>query len=117
MNKNNFETVTILLAYGFVLAFIKIIYTFFPYQNILDLVVFFIAGYIFRGKVAPHNLAYGLLLILPACALCVFFMVRLGFISLLDGVGTAYAISLIFIPVATISGIYLGNRRLPKKDF
>ncbi|QED38794.1 hypothetical protein FK178_14185 [Antarcticibacterium arcticum] len=61
-------------------------------------------------------MAYGLLLVLPACALCVFFMARLGFTSLLDGVGTAYAISLILIPLATISGIYLGNRRLKKKD-
>jgi hypothetical protein len=37
--------------------------------------------------------------------LCLFFILRLGYASIVQGVGTSYTISLILIPLATFIGI------------
>jgi hypothetical protein len=48
---------------------------------------------------------------LPAFALCLFLVMKLGYSSIMDGVGTSYAISLIVIPVATGIGIFINAKR------
>jgi len=115
MNKSKSATAAILLAIGFILALIKIIYLFFDFYNVLDLVIFSIAGFAFGLRVPPNSLALGLLLALPAFALCLFFVLRLGYSSIVQGVGTSYAISLIVIPLATFIGIIIRQKRSQKR--
>jgi hypothetical protein len=108
------KTAATLLALGFMLAFIKIIYLFFDFYNILDLVVFSIAGFAFGRRVPSNRLALGFLLALPAFVLCLFFVLRLGYASIVQGVGTSYIISLILIPLATFVGIAIRLKRSQK---
>ncbi len=115
MNKSTSKTAATLLAIGFMLALIKVIYLFFDFYNVLDLVIFSIAGFAFGLRVPPNSLALGLLLALPAFALCLFFVLRLGYSSIVEGVGTAYAISLIVIPLATFIGIIIRQKRSQKR--
>lgn len=115
MNKSTSQTAAILLAIGLILAFIKVIYLFFDFYNILDLVIFSIAGFAFGLRVPPNRVALGLLLALPACVLCLFFVLRLGYSSIVQGVGTSYAISLIVIPLATFIGIIIRQKRSLKR--
>jgi len=109
------QTVFFLLVVGAILALFKLIYLFLDFYNVLDLVVFAIAGFAFGHKVPSANKALGLLLALPAFVLCLFFVINLGYSSITKGVGTAYAISLFAIPAATLLGIYLRQRRDRKK--
>lgn len=112
MNKSSTSEVAfILLVIGFMLALIKVIYIFFDFYNILDFIIFSIAGFAFGLKVPPNRLALGLLLALQSLALCLFFVLRLGYLSIVQGVGTSYAISLIVIPMATFIGIIIRKKR------
>ena len=115
MNKITSKTAAILLAIGFILALIKVIYLFFDFYNVLDLIVFSIAGFVFGLRVPPNRLAFGLLLALPPFVLCLFFVLRLGYSSIVQGVGTSYAISLIVIPLATFIGIIFRQKLSQKK--
>jgi hypothetical protein len=100
-----------LLAFGLILAIIKIVYLFFDPYNILDFIVFLAAGIMLGGKVPSNRRFLGLLLALPAFALCLFFVIRNGYSSIMHGIGTSYAISLIVIPVATSIGIFINAKR------
>ncbi len=115
MNKSTSKTAAILLAIGFMLALIKVIYLFFDFYNVLDLVIFSIAGFAFGLRVPPNSLALGLLLALPAFALCLSIVLNLGYSSIVQGVGTSYAISLIVIPLATFIGIIIRQKRSQKR--
>ena len=110
MNSNTSNTVIELLAFGAILAVVKIVYMFFDFYNILDFVIFLTAGIILGGKVPSNRRALGLLLSLPAFALCLFFVIRLGYTSIVNGVGTSFALSLIVIPVATIIGVFINAK-------
>ena len=115
MNKSTSKTAATLLAIGFMLALIKVIYLFFDFYNVLDLVIFSLAGFAFGRRVPPNSLALGLLLALPAFALCLAFVLKLGYSSIVQGVGTSFAISLIVIPLATFIGIIIRQKRSQKR--
>lgn len=109
----NFSTSTIafkLLIYGVILTAAKLVYLFFDVYNIFDFVVFAAAGISLGGKVPSKQKVMGLLLCLPTVALCLFFIINLGYKSIVNGVGTSYAISLIVIPVATSIGLYINAK-------
>lgn len=113
MSKTTFEPF-VLLAIGFLLALFKMLYLFIDYYNVLDLVVFCIAGYFFSRKLPPNRLGFTLLVALPAFALCLYIAIGLGYSSIVQGIGTAYAVSLILIPVATLVGIFIRFKRMQK---
>lgn len=115
MKKETFKSILILSVFGLLLAFIKIIYLFFDFYNILDIVVFSIAGFALGPKVPPNRLALGGLLALPAFLLCLILVLRLGYSPLLQGVGTSYALSLILIPLATYIGIMIRLKHYKNK--
>ena len=106
----------VLLAFGFLLAFFKIVYLFFDFYNILDFVVFLTAGFLLGGKVPPNRWALGLLLSLPAFTLCLLIVIKLGYTSIVNGIGTAYLVSLIVIPVATSIGIFINAKRTLRRN-
>jgi peptidoglycan/LPS O-acetylase OafA/YrhL len=111
MNSNTSSTVIQLLAFGLMLAMIKLFYSFFDFYNILDVVVFLAAGIILGGKVPSKRWVLVLLLALPAFTLCLLFVLRLGYSSIVNGVGTSFAVSLILIPVATSIGVFINAKR------
>jgi hypothetical protein len=100
-----------LLAFGLILAVVKLVYMFFEAYGILDVIVFLAAGFLLGGKVPPGKKALGLLLALPAFTLCLLFVIKNGYTSIINGIGTGFAISLMIIPVATMIGIFLNAKR------
>ena len=116
MNSSKSNMVMVLLAIGLLLALVKLIYSFFDFYNVLDIVVFLIAGFIFGGKVPPNQWPLGLLLTLPTIALCLFFVINLGYASIAKGVGTAYAIAIIVIPLATGIGLFVNAKRTLRRS-
>ncbi|ULQ53375.1 hypothetical protein [Flavihumibacter fluvii] len=116
MNTSTSNTVIQLFAFGLILAVIKLVFIFFDFYNILDFVVFLAAGIIFGGKVPSNRLALGLLLSLPAFALCLLFVINLGYSSIVNGIGTSYAVSLIVIPVATCIGVFINAKRALRRS-
>ena len=104
-----------LWAIGFILAFFKLIYLFFDYYNILDFVVFLLAGIAFGGKVPASRWPVGLVMALPTFVLCLFIVLNLGYTSIREGVGTGYAWSLLVIPLATSIGIYIHVKYAARK--
>ena len=73
----------------------------------MDFVVFLAAGVILSRKVSSNRWALGLLLALPAFTLCLLFVINLGYSSIVNGVGTSYAVSLLVIPMATSIGVFI----------
>lgn len=116
MNSSTIKTVFQLLAFGLILAALKFVYLFFDFYNILDIVVFLGAGILLGGKVPSNRWALGLLLSLPAFVYCLFVVINLGYSSIVKGVGTSYAISLIVIPIATSIGIFINAKRSLRKS-
>ena len=104
-----------MLGLGVLVAVVKIIYSFFPYFNFLDFIVFFIAGYAV-GKITTDRVLIGMSIALPAWFLCLFFVVRMGYSSIMQGVGIMLAVSLIVIPLATYIGILIGSKRASRSS-
>lgn len=105
------KTIIVLSLLGLLLAPLKLIYSFFPFFNILDIVIFLGIGYVLGGKVSEDRWQWGLLLAFPAFALSAFFVTRLGIDSIVSGVGTGWAISSVLLPGASCVGIALGAKR------
>ncbi len=116
MNWSTTKTVIRLLSLGLLLAVFKIVYLFFNYYGIIDIVVFLSAGWSVGGKVASNRWVWGLLLSFPAFALSLFFVMRIGYSSIVHGVGTLYAVSLLAIPVASCIGIAISAKRARRRS-
>ncbi len=110
------KSVGIVLAIGIMLAIVKIIYSFFDFYNVLDLLVFCGAGYAIGLKVWNNRWIWGLWLSFPAQLLCLLFTINLGYTAIINGTGTAYAVSLILMPAAACIGIAIHARRMPGKS-
>lgn len=106
-NKFKFQ----LLIYGLVLAGIKFVYLFFDPYSILDVPVFLAAGLFLGGKAPSNQLYFGFLLALPAFLLCLLFVLKNGYSSIVSGVGTSFAISLVLIPLAMGLGLWIRTKR------
>ncbi len=78
INASKSNTVFQVLAFGLILAMIKLVYLFFNFYNILDFVVFLAAGVILSRKVSSNRWALWLLLSLPAFTLCQLLVINLG---------------------------------------
>lgn len=116
MKKRTTDNVVLLLTSGFLLAAFKMFYLFLDFYNVLDIVVFGITGFIIGGKLAGYRPAFGLLVTLPVVLLCLYFVVRLGYASIMEGVGTSFAVSLILIPLATYVGIFIRIKRMARRS-
>jgi hypothetical protein len=109
MNSTIIKAIVPFLGYGVALAGIKLIYLFFGINTILDIVVFLVAGFAIGRKVTENRWALTVGLSLPAFLLCLLFVIRLGYQSIIDGVGTSHAISLVVIPIATAVGVLMAS--------
>ena len=111
MNWSTTKTVINLLCLGVLLTIFKVVYFFFNYYGVIDIVVFLSAGLAVGRKVASNRWLWGLLLSLPAFAFSLFLVMRISYSSIVHGVGTLYAVSLLVIPVASCVGIAVSAKR------
>jgi hypothetical protein len=117
MKSKTIELIVQMFAFGLILAGIKLVYSFFPFFNLLDLIIFLLAGYLFGAKFPLRQRNLGLFLALPAFAMSLFFVMQNGLSSISAGIGTAHLISLAVIPVATVMGILIKKKRqIPQDD-
>ena len=111
MKWNKVKTTIVLSLSGLLLGGSKLVWLFFNFFNLLDLIIFLGIGYALGGRVAGGRWLWGLLLALPAFALDSYFVARLGYSQIFTGIGTGYVVSLVVIPFAACVGIALGAKR------
>ncbi len=95
---------------GLLVAGAKLIYSFFPGFNLLDVLVFALIGWNLGRHTGSPSWLIGLGLSLPAVILSASFVARLGTAELWQGVGTGWALSILLIPLAAYGGAALGHR-------
>lgn len=94
---------------GLLLAPLKVILSFFPLFNLVDVVLFLAAGVIFGRWSGRRRWALGVALSLPAALVSGYFVVRVG-AGLLEGVGLGWALSVVLVPVSALVGVHVGAR-------
>ena len=97
------------LLIGLALAPIKLVYSFLPFFNVLDILVFATAGFI-MGAAAKRRLTAAFLIV-PSAFLCAYFVYRLGPTQLSQGIGVGWALSLLLVPAATLAGMHVRRSR------
>ena len=105
----------LILGLGLLLAPFKLLYSFFPLFNVLDLIVFAIAG-LAVGRRGAHWALAALLVSVPSMALASYFLVRLGPDQLRHGIGVGWLISLAAMPAAALVGSYWRRPDRPSGD-
>lgn len=98
------------LVVGVIAAGVKLVYSFLPWFNLLDLVTFALLGWLSARLSESRGWQLWAALSGPAFLLSLFFVVRLGPALLLQGVGTGWAMSLMLIPLSTVIGMYASGR-------
>ncbi len=105
------RTTIILFFVGLLLAFLKIIYLFFPLFNITDILVFFGTGYLLGKNVAGGHWLWGLVLAIPCLILDSSFVYKQGYSNIVSGIGTGFLISLFLVPISACLGIARSVRK------
>lgn len=96
---------------GVVLAFVKLVYSFFPLFNVIDLLVFGVGAFLLVRRFAVSFFVAALILSLPATAMSLYFVSGLGMERISSGVGTGWLVSAIAIPISALIGSWFGARR------
>jgi hypothetical protein len=99
------------LAAGVVLAVVKLVYSFLPLFNVLDVVAFGGVGMLLGRWRRGTWWLRGILLAIPALVLSLLFCARLGSYQLRAGIGVGWAVSAVVVPLAALVGAYLGFGR------
>ncbi len=100
-----------LLAIGILIACSSIIYLFFNYYNIMDLLVFFTMGCLLSRKVYGNHWQWGLVLAIPCMLLNALIVYKQGYANISSGIGTGFLAALFVIPVAACLGMFVAGRR------
>lgn len=93
------------IAIGLAVVPVKLIYSFFPLFNLIDVLLFAALGWLWGRRSASADVIQTLQFSAPAMVLCTFFLIRLGAANLMRGVGVGWFISLVIIPLATYGGM------------
>lgn len=88
----------------------KLVYSFLPMFNVIDIIAFFTLAWVGWRVARPPLLVGTVLLSLPALVLSMYFLSRLGWRSLAQGVGTGWAISALVVPAAAAAGFHASRR-------
>lgn len=101
------------LLLGMILGLLKLLYSFLPLFNILDVVVFgLVGGLVARRYGSPAYLPL-LAAILPAMMVTSWALFNLSWSELLDGIGTGWLLSALLIPSSAIIGGRVAGRKRP----
>ncbi len=111
MPKPSAATYAIAFGVGLLLVPLKLIYSFFPLFNLVDIAVFGLTGRYFGKRWPAAWWITALLLSLPALSLVALILQNLSLAELLAGVGTGWAVSALLVPGAALGGAYIGRRR------
>ena len=91
-------------------AVLRLVCLFFPLMNLVDVVVFGLAGYGVGRTNPTRRWASFLLVVLPALACIAVMLVILGTDKLRNGVGTGHLYGALLIPVAAGVGFLAASR-------
>lgn len=97
------------ISLGLVAVPLKLIYSFFPLFNLVDVGLFLGIGLIFGRWSGRNRWTLAVALALPTVLISGYFAVRVG-ASLLEGVGLGWALSVILVPSSAVGGLYAGVR-------
>ena len=87
-------------------ALLRLVYMFVPLMNVVDVLVFGLAGYgVARTRPTRTWISF-LLVVLPPLGLIAVFLAILGQQKLRDGVGTAHLYGALLVPLATGLGFF-----------
>jgi hypothetical protein len=96
---------------GILAAVLRFFYMFFPLMNLLDVMVFGIAGYGMGRSSPTSKWPASILLVLPTMLLISFWLSLLGADKLRDGVGVGHLYGAVLIPLAAGLGLFLAGRQ------
>lgn len=97
------------IGLGLVAAPLKVIYSFFPLFNLVDVGSFLAIGFLFGRWSGRNRWTWAVALALPTVLISGYFAVRVG-ASLLEGVGLGWALSVVLVPASAVAGLYTGVR-------
>ena len=101
---------------GFGAASLRVAYVFFPFTNLVDVVVFGFAGYAL-GRTHPTNRWVSfILVVMPAFAFIVVILTVLGPHKLSQGVGIGHLYGAVLIPLAAGLGLLAAGRVAENQD-
>ncbi len=99
--------VVLLVGCGLLAA--KVVYSFFPYFNLVDIIVFATVGVALGILHKTSSLLTGIVLAIPTMILCGYFVQRLGTENIMSGIGTGWLLSILLVPLSAIAGVYVGT--------
>jgi hypothetical protein len=102
--------VALAIGLGLLLAPVKLLYSFFPFFNVVDLAAFGLLGAALARRSDRWALT-AILISLPSVILAAYFVTRLGLGQLRQGIGIGWLISLFAMPMAALLGAYLRRPR------
>jgi hypothetical protein len=103
------------LGIGAFLAPVKVLYSFLPGFNILDVLVFGGAAALL-GRLTPGRWWVGpILLVAPSIVVIAAILRRLGTEDLRAGIGTGWLLSFVLVPGAAITGAYMRRRAILRR--
>lgn len=102
------------ILWGVLLAVIKLVYSFFPFSNVIDFFLFAIVGAFIQKNYKNKGLPM-ILAVLPGMVVISYFLFVLGWENISKGVGTAWLISFLILPVSALLGGFLQERKEKKK--
>jgi hypothetical protein len=94
------------LTFGALIVPFKMIYSFLPLFNLIDIAVFGVVGFLL-GRWSGRRWAAAAALALPTVLLCAYFLTRLG-ADLLAGVGLGWALAAVLVPASAFAGMAYG---------
>lgn len=97
------------LVLGTTGAGVKLVYSFFPLFNVLDVLVFSLLGWVLGRLARPPMLIGVAVLSLPTLLLIAYFLSGLGWTSLQQGIGTGWVLSALLVPLAAGVGLFLSR--------
>ena len=114
MKWNIIRTTIIIFSIGLAIALLRIILTFFPLFNIIDVFLFGGLGYALSKQVFNGKWTWGLLLSLPSVVISLHFVLNVGLSSIMEGIGTGHLIALVIMPLCACIGIFYGDKKKSK---
>ena len=112
MQWNKRDTITALLGIGLLLAASKIVYLFFNFLNIVDVLVFVGAGYFVGLKVFQRRWQWGFVLAIPCMVFDAIIVYNQGYTNIMAGIGTSFLIALVVVPLSACFGIWLKCKKI-----
>lgn len=98
------------ILWGIFLGVLKLAWSFFPFFNLVDMLVFGSIGAFISRRYESGKMLRLLFSVLPSLILISAIIINLGLNKVLEGIGIGWALSLIIIPGSAFLGSYLQDK-------